>query len=68
MVNILNYISDQFIFWNLKKISNGNLNLIDSRGKKYFFGNNDSSLRAKIKINEPNFCYKIFVVVGYNKY
>ena len=33
----LNYISDQFVFWNLKKITKGYLQLIDSRGKEYFF-------------------------------
>ena len=59
MSKILNYISDLFVFWNLKKISNGCLNLIDSRGKSHFFGDNKSSLRAKIKINDPSFCYKI---------
>ena len=26
---ILNYISDAFVFWNLKKIYNGHLDLID---------------------------------------
>ncbi len=59
MSKILNYISDLFIFWNLKKISSGCLSLIDSKGKKYFFGDNKSLLRAKIKINNPSFCYKI---------
>tara|TARA_Y100000590_G_scaffold134353_1_gene153674 strand:+ start:2738 stop:3925 length:1188 start_codon:yes stop_codon:yes gene_type:complete len=59
MGKILNYISDQFVFWNLQKISNGNLNLTDSKGKNYIFGDNNSSLRAKIKINDPSFCYKI---------
>ena len=56
---ILNYISDFFVFWNLKKISNGYLNLIDSKGKSHFFGDDKSFLRAKIKINNPSFCYKI---------
>jgi len=59
MSKILNYISDLFVFWNLKKISNGSLSLIDSKDKKYFFGDNKSLLRAKIKINNPSFCYKI---------
>ena len=59
MNKILNYISDLFVFWNLNKISNGCLNLIDSKGKNYFFGDNKSHLRAKIKINDPSFCYKI---------
>ena len=38
MNKILNYISDQFVFLNLKKISNGYLNLVDAREKEYFFG------------------------------
>ena len=59
MIRLLNYISDLFVFWNLKKISNGYLNLLDSRGKRYFFGNSKSFLKAKIKINDPSFCYKI---------
>ena len=59
MDKILNYISDAFVFWNLKKISNGHLDLIDSTGKTYSFGNNKSFLRAKMKINDPSFCYKI---------
>tara|TARA_B100000029_G_scaffold400551_1_gene399540 strand:- start:317 stop:1504 length:1188 start_codon:yes stop_codon:yes gene_type:complete len=59
MNKVLNYISDFFVLWNLKKISNGYLNLIDSKGKNYFFGDNKSTLRANIKINDPSFCYKI---------
>ena len=60
MINkFLNYISDLFVFWNLKKISDGYLNLIDSRGKLYSFGNSKSLPNAKIKINDPGFFYKI---------
>jgi len=59
MSKFLYYISDLFVFWNLKKISNGHLILIDSRGKKYSFGNTENSLKAKIKIIDPSFCYKI---------
>ena len=59
MSNILNYISDSFVFSNLKKISNGYLNIVDSKGKNHFFGDSEKSLRAKIKINDPGFCYKI---------
>ena len=51
----LNYLSDQFIFWNLKKISHGHLELIDSKNNKHFFGNEKSSLKAKVKINDPSF-------------
>ena len=59
MNKILNYFSDQFVFWNLKKISHGSLSLIDTRGKSHFFGDNKNLLRAKIKINDPSFCLKI---------
>jgi len=59
MSKILNYISDLFVFWNLRKISNGYLRLIDSKGKTHFFGDKKSFLKAKIKINDSSFCYKI---------
>ena len=55
----LNYLSDQFVFWNLKKISYGYLELVDSKGMKYFFGNKDSTLKADIKINDPSFTTKL---------
>ena len=55
----LNYFADQFVFWNLKKISYGYLELIDCRGIKYSFGNKDSSLKADIKINDPGFTLKL---------
>ena len=55
----LNYLSDQFVFWNLRKITKGYLHLIDSRGSEYFFGDNKSSLKAKLKINNPNFSLKL---------
>ena len=54
-----NYLSDQFVFWNLKKITKGYLQLIDSRGNEYFFGDNKSSLKAKLKINDPSFSFKL---------
>ena len=59
MNKILNYISDQFVFRNLNKISYGYLNLIDARGKEYFFGNTKSFLKVKLKINNPSFCFNI---------
>ena len=59
MNKILNYVADQFVFLNLKKISDGYLNLVDSKGKEYFFGDNRSFLKAKIKINNPSFCLNI---------
>ena len=54
-----NFLSDQFVFWHVKKITEGYLQLTDSRGKEYFFGDNKSLLKAKIKINNPNFCFNI---------
>ena len=56
----LNYLSDQFVFWNLRKITKGYLQLIDSRGNEYFFGDKKSSLKTKLKINNPNFSLKLF--------
>ncbi len=50
-----NNLADQFVFSNLKKISYGYLELIDSKKNKHFFGNKESSLKAYIKINDPNF-------------
>ena len=57
---ILNYLADQFIFYHLKKISYGYLQITDSKDKKYFFGDNKSDLKAKLKINSPNFSFKLF--------
>ena len=59
MNKILNYVSDQFVFSNLKKISYGHLNLIDAQGKVHSFGDSKSFLKAKLKINSPNFCFNI---------
>ena len=55
----LNYFADLFIFWNLKKISHGYLELIDSKNKKHFFGDSGSSLKAKVKINSPHFSLRL---------
>jgi cyclopropane-fatty-acyl-phospholipid synthase len=55
----LNYIADHFVFNNLNKIKNGYLELTDSRGIKYNFGNKNSSLKAQIIINDPSFTYKL---------
>ena len=55
----LNYLSDLFLFWNLKKISYGYLELIDFQNKRHFFGNEKSPLRAKVKINNPGFSLKL---------
>ncbi|MDC0059431.1 cyclopropane-fatty-acyl-phospholipid synthase family protein [Pelagibacteraceae bacterium] len=59
MNKILNYISDKFVFWNLEQISHGYLNLVDVHGKEYSFGDNKSFLKAKLKINNPSFCFNI---------
>jgi len=55
----INHFSDKFVFWNLKKISYGHLELVDSNGNKYFFGNKNSPLNAKITINDPSFTSKL---------
>ena len=55
----LNYLADKFVFWNLRKIAYGHLELIDSKGKKHLFGNNESTLNANIKINDPGFTSKL---------
>ena len=55
----LNYLADKFVIWNLKKISYGYLELIDSVGNHHSFGNTKSSLKAKAKINDPNFYFKL---------
>ncbi len=53
MNKILNYISEQFVFFNLKKISHGYLNLIDTKGKEYFFGDNKNlELQYRGRIRE----------------
>jgi len=56
---ILNYFADQFVFWNLKKIKHGYLELRDFKNNKYNFGNKNSSLSADIKINDPYFTSKL---------
>ena len=55
----LNYLCDQFVFLNLKKISYGYLKLIDARGMEHFFGNSQSSLKANVKINDPKFSFNL---------
>ncbi len=55
----INSLADQFIFYNLKNIKYGYLKLIDSKGKEYFFGDKNSNLKAKLKINSPNFSLRL---------
>ena len=59
MNKILNYISDQFVFFNLKKISQGYLHFENAEGKSHFFGDSKSFLKANLKINNPSFCFNI---------
>ena len=47
----LNYLADQFVFFNLKKISYGHISIIASNGNEYFFGDRKSNLQANLKIN-----------------
>ena len=55
----VNKLSDQFVFWNLRKISYGYLKLVDSEDKEYSFGDSKSKLHAQIKINDPAFTLKL---------
>ncbi len=48
-------ISERFVLNKLKKISQGNLKLINYDGKVFHFGDLESKLSSNIKINNPNF-------------
>ena len=48
-------ISESFVLNKLKKISQGNLKLINYDGKVFHFGDLESKLSSDIKINNPNF-------------
>jgi len=48
-------ISEKFVLNKLKKISQGNLKLINYDGKVFHFGDLESKLSSDIKINKPNF-------------
>jgi len=61
MKSILHNISDQFVFSNLKKITNGYLQLTDSQENEHFFGDKKSALKVKIKINNPGFTLKLLL-------
>jgi len=47
-------ISERFVLNKLKKISHGNLKLINYDGKVFHFGDLESKLSSDIKINKPN--------------
>ena len=55
----LNYLADLFVFWNLKKIKHGYLELKDHKNNSYYFGDKVSSPNASIKINDPSFTSKL---------
>jgi cyclopropane-fatty-acyl-phospholipid synthase len=55
----LNYLADQFVFWNLKKIKHGYLELKDHKNNSYQFGDKISLPNANIKINDPSFTSKL---------
>jgi cyclopropane-fatty-acyl-phospholipid synthase len=55
----INSIADKFVFHNLKKIHYGYLQIIDSKRKEHFFGDEKSILKVKVKINSPNFSLKL---------
>ena len=44
-------LSDKFVFNTLKNIKFGYLEITHFNGEKYFFGNNDESLKVEVKIN-----------------
>ena len=48
-------ISERVVLNKLKKISQGNLKLINYDGKVFHFGDLESKLSSDIKINKPNF-------------
>ena len=52
-------ISENFVLKKLKYIRNGNLNLNNYDGKFYNFGDINSNLKTKIKINNPKFYFDI---------
>ncbi len=54
-------ISERFVLNNLKKISHGNLKLINYDGKVFHFGDLESKLSSDIKINKPNFYLNVIM-------
>ena len=54
-------ISEKFVLNKLKKISQGNLKLINYDGKVFHFGNLESKLSSDIKINKPNFYLNVIM-------
>ncbi len=54
-------ISERFVLNKLKKISQGNLKLINYDGKVFHFGDLESKLSSDIKINKPNFYLNVIL-------
>ena len=52
-------ITETFVINKLKKISHGNLKLINYDGKVFHFGDLESKLCADIKINNPKFFFNV---------
>ena len=54
-------ISEKFVLNKLKKISQGNLKLINYDGKVFHSGDLESKLSSDIKINKPNFYLNVIM-------
>ena len=54
-------ISERFVLNKLKKITQGNLKLINYDGKVFHFGDLESKLSSDIKINKPNFYLNVIM-------
>ena len=54
-------ISERFVLNKLKKISQGNLKLINYDGKVFHFGDLENKLSSDIKINKPNFYLNVIM-------
>ena len=54
-------ISEKFVLNKLKKISQGNLKLINYDGKVFHFGDLENELSANIKINNSNFYLNVIL-------
>tara|TARA_Y100000590_G_scaffold68984_1_gene75220 strand:+ start:1960 stop:3147 length:1188 start_codon:yes stop_codon:yes gene_type:complete len=55
----INYLANQFVFYHLKKINHGYLQIVDWNDKEYFFGDKTSDLKARIKINHSDFFLRL---------
>ena len=55
----INNISDKIVFSMLKNIKHGVLELTNHDNKKYIFGTDSSEIDVSLKINKPDFAYKI---------